>query len=176
MNGKAIPLSFTRLAKYYREQKAQAIWASFPAIVRGETQGNSATAAIAASTESATIAVSTESATSTETTTPASEAELSPPTTPPPESPMQTILDVFAQGAQLAVQEEVAVLEEAVQQPTEQANPPPRIPVDVQGYRRNGLSGSELMQRFEQYCQKYSITNSTEFITGKHVELYNLLI
>jgi len=179
LNGKAIPLSFTRLAKYYREQKAQAIMASFPPIVRGETQGNSATgAATAASTESATstesaataaTAASTESAVSadsTETTTPASEAELSPSTTPPPESPMQTILDVFAQGA---VQEEA-------QQTTEQADPPPRIPVDVQGYRRNGLSGSELIQRFEQYCQKYSITDSTEFITGKHVELYNLLV
>ena len=178
LNGKAIPLSFTRLAKYYREQKAQAIWASFPAIVRGETQGNSAAStadATATSTESVASAVSTE------TTTPASEAELSPSPTPP-ESPMQTILDVFAQGAQLAVQEvavpeeEVAVQEEAVQQPTEQADPAPRTPVDVQGYRRGGVSGSELIQRFEQYCQKYSITDSTEFITGKHLELYNLLI
>jgi hypothetical protein len=86
---------------------------------------------------------------------------------------MQTILDVFAQGSQSAVQEAAV---QASQQIIEHMDPSPRTPVDVQGYRRGGVSGGELIQRFEQYCQKYYITDSTEFITGKHVELFNQLI
>jgi hypothetical protein len=36
LNGKAIPLQLTRLIKFAKEQKAKAIWNSFPRFIRGE--------------------------------------------------------------------------------------------------------------------------------------------
>jgi len=176
-NGDAMPKNLTRLVKYCREKKAKAIWLSFPAEVRGEVH-------------------EMNSAASTETTTPASESTTPPSVTPPPEfeSPGQSILDVFAQVEQPVVQPVLAqVLDQVAAQVADQAaaqvvehieeviehvetvkDSSPRVAVDVQGYRRGTVTGSELKIRWEQYLQRYHIADGTEY-TGKHVELFNLI-
>lgn len=184
----AIPLNLKRLVKYCRDKKAQAIWDSFPAIVRGDQGLTGATS-------------------NTETNTTASEHG-SLPTTPPSEvvDNGPTILDVFAQTESVVqvvqspnveapvqhVESPVQHVEASVQHveaPVQHDEAPEQIleehtvdliaesitrPVDVQGYRRGVVTGSELKMRWEQYLQRYHIADGTEY-TGKHVELFNLI-